>query len=79
MKTILLFILTVAAVLPATAGDGALSGKWQLHQSVAGNDSDQACTFTQSGNELNGTCNSSELGTVQITGKVDDKKVGLDV
>jgi hypothetical protein len=75
MKTLLLLILITAAVFPAAAGDGALSGKWQLHQSIAGNDSDQACTFTQTGHELSGTCNGSELGTVQITGKVDNKKV----
>jgi hypothetical protein len=74
MKTFLLLFLAAAA-FTAAADDGALNGKWQLHQSIAGNDSDQACTFTQNGNVLSGTCNSAEVGTVKINGKVDDKKV----
>jgi hypothetical protein len=74
MKTLLPIFLAAITVLSAAADDGALNGKWQLHQSIAGNDSDQACTFKQNGSVLSGSCN-SDLGTVQITGKVDDKKV----
>ena len=62
------------AALPIMAADDVISGKWQIHQSVAGYENDQTCTFTQKGSELTGTCE-SEQGSVQIAGKVDDKKV----
>lgn len=72
LKTLLLLIS--AAALITAANNPSLSGKWQVHNSIAGNESDQACTFTQKDNDLSGTC-SSENGNVNITGKVDGKKV----
>ena len=64
--------LLTAAVAPAAAPD--LTGKWDVALSVAGNDSQQACTFTQKAAELTGTCG-SEGRSLQITGKVEDQKV----
>lgn len=75
MKPLLFRLLLAAASLSAIADDAAtLTGKWQTHQLIAGNESTQTCTFTQKDTELTGTCN-SERGTVQITGKVEGKKV----
>jgi hypothetical protein len=75
MKTRLrLFLLASVATLAFAADNAPFSGKWQIHNNIAGNESDQACTFTQKGNELTGSC-SSDQGVVNITGKVDEKKV----
>ena len=57
------------------AADAPLSGNWQVHLSIAGNDNDQTCTFTQKDNDLTGSCVNSDKTTVNIAGKVDGKKV----
>jgi hypothetical protein len=69
------FLLAAAAVLAPAADDASLTGKWQIQRSAAGNDSRQDCTFAQKNNDLTGTCNSTDRGTVQISGKVDGKSV----
>lgn len=75
MKSLLLsFLLASAAALAPAADNPSLNGKWQVHSSIAGNDSDQACTFTQKDSDLTGSC-TSDKGTVNITGRVDGKKV----
>lgn len=72
MKTIIL--LLSAAALAAAADTAPLTGRWQIHSSVANNESDQDCTFTQKDADLSGTC-VSDSGTVKIAGKVDGKRV----
>ena len=74
MKTLLLSFVLASAAIAAASDTPSLSGKWQLHNNISGNESDQACTFTHTGSELTGSC-SSDQGTVNITGKVEDKKV----
>ncbi|WP_321478183.1 hypothetical protein [uncultured Paludibaculum sp.] len=75
MRLLLLQLLLVSTAVLATADDKAtVSGKWQVHLSIAGNENDQVCTLTQDGSDLSGTC-VSEQATVKITGKVEDKKV----
>ena len=75
MKILLLsFLLAAAAVLAPAADNASLSGKWQVHASAGGNESDQACTFTHKADDLTGSC-TSDRGTVQIAGKVDEKNV----
>ena len=76
MKTLLTVILAAssAAFFAAAYDAGPMTGTWQLHQDIAGNESDQTCTFTQTGGDLSGTCESA-LGSVKISGKVEDKKV----
>lgn len=59
---------------PAAAGSSSVAGKWKVHTSIAGNESDGDCTFTQTENDLTGTC-VSEQGSVKITGKVDGAKI----
>jgi hypothetical protein len=73
-KMFLSIVLVCAPALISAADDPSLSGNWQIHNNIAGNESDRACTFVQNGNDLTGTC-PSDRGEVKLTGKVDEKKV----
>ena len=74
MKATFLYVIAILIVLvPALATD-AVSGKWQIHQNIVGNESDLSCTFTQSGEELSGTCDGA-MGSVKINGNVAENKV----
>lgn len=76
MKKLLLpLVLASASVLMFAADNASLSGKWQVHSSVAGNDNDQSCTFTQKDGDLTGSCTSADNANVNITGNVVGKKV----
>lgn len=75
MRHLLLSAVIVSAAALAPAAENAtLAGKWQIHNSIAGNESDQTCTFTQQEGELAGSC-TSERGALKVTGKVDGKSV----
>ena len=74
-KSILPLLLATVSAMTLAAGDVSLSGKWQVHSSVAGNDNEQSCVFTQKDSALSGTCTSADSTKVEITGKVDGKKV----
>ncbi|MBI2686640.1 MAG: hypothetical protein HYX27_10015 [Acidobacteria bacterium] len=75
MRVLLLSFLLASAAIAAPADDSvSLNGKWQIHRIAAGRESRQECTFTQKNNDLTGTCRSDQ-GTVEISGKVDGKKV----
>jgi hypothetical protein len=74
MKILRASLLLVSASVAAFAADAdSLTGKWQIHTSAAGNESNYPCTFTQKNNDLTGSC-SPERGAVQISGKVEGKK-----
>jgi hypothetical protein len=73
-KLLVSFLLACAPVITSAADNASLSGTWQIHNNIAGNESERACTFVQNGNDLTGTC-PSERGPVNLTGKVDDKNV----
>jgi hypothetical protein len=55
-----------------------VSGTWQIHQNISGNESDLACTFTPTGDDLAGTCVAGDR-TMKFTGKVSEKKVNFTV
>lgn len=75
MRTLFLQVLVAStAVLALAADKEAFSGKWQVSQSISGHDNTQTCTFTQNGNDLTGSCKAEDK-TLQISGKIDDKKV----
>jgi autotransporter translocation and assembly factor TamB len=76
MNKIAISVLLASAFAFAQAQDNrsSLTGKWKIHSSIAGNDSDLACTFTQTSGDLAGTC-VSEQGGMKVTGKLDGKKV----
>ena len=61
-------------MIVSAADNPSVAGKWKVHNSIAGNESDMACTLTQKESDLTGACN-SEQGTVNITGKLDGKNV----
>jgi len=62
------------AFAQAQDNSSSVTGKWKIHSSIAGNDSDASCTFTQTNSDLTGTCPSPN-GDVKLTGKVDGKKI----
>jgi hypothetical protein len=75
MRILLLsFLAATTAGLAPAADTASLAGKWQLHTSIAGNDFDMVCTFTQKDDALGGSC-ASEQGTYEITGSVNGNKV----
>lgn len=62
------------AILSGAAEALSVSGTWQVHNNIAGNESDHPCTFVQDGNALKGSCRSRE-GEVKLSGSIEDKKV----
>ena len=71
MKTLLFALITACA---AIAEDAPFSGKWEIYNVIGGTSVDQVCTFTQTANEIGGTCD-TQRGTVNVSGKVDQKKI----
>jgi hypothetical protein len=75
MKVLLLSALMVSGTLTSLAADSpSLTGKWKIHSSIAGNDSDSECTLTQTDNDVSGTCKTAEGKDAKATGKVDGAK-----
>ena len=74
MKTALLSSLVVFASLVSAGENPSISGQWQVHSSVSGNENDMVCTFTQKDDALSGNC-TSDQGKFEITGKVSGNKV----
>jgi hypothetical protein len=73
MKILLLSLFVGAAALATAADTPSISGNWKLHTSIAGNESDMSCTFTQKDGALSGKC-TSDRGSFDITGKVEGNK-----
>lgn len=74
MKKLIASATLLFASSAFAAGPSSLTGNWSIHNSIVGNESDQACKFVQTDNKLAGTCKSDET-EVKITGTVDGKKV----
>ena len=74
MKELLILILASLAPLAFGATTPNLAGQWKVHNSIAGNESDQDCTFAQTENKLSGSCKSEDR-EVQVTGSVEGKNV----
>lgn len=75
MKKIAVVALLAGAFAIAQAQDNSsITGKWKIHSSISGNESDATCAFVQSGTDLTGTC-PGPGGEVKLTGKVDGKKL----
>ena len=69
---LLLSLLFATATFAADKVD--LNGKCQVAMSVGGTDREQTCAFTHKETELTGSCQ-TDNGTVQINGKVEEKKI----
>jgi opacity protein-like surface antigen len=69
--------LFVSAALLASSAFAAaapsLTGQWTIHNSVAGNESDQVCKFVQTDNKITGTCKGAD-NDVPVNGTVDGNK-----
>ena len=77
MRILLLSFLAVCtAAVPLFADGASINGKWNLHTSIAGNESDMACELTQKDEGVTGKC-TSERGAVDMAGKVTGQKVSL--
>jgi hypothetical protein len=71
-----LLLLTTTSFFASsiTAADAPnIAGQWAIHQSIAGNESDQDCTFTVTDGKIAGTCKVNDQ-TPKVTGAVDAKK-----
>lgn len=73
MKKLLATGLVFIASTAFAAAAPNLTGKYTLHQSVAGNDSDSECNFVQTDTKLTGTCKGQEKD-VEIKGTIDGNK-----
>ena len=76
MKRLALFtLLLCGTTLLSAANTPSLTGNWQVHMSIAGQEYDSTCTFAQKESDLTGSCKNSDGGNVDVTGKVDGGKV----
>jgi hypothetical protein len=75
MRTLFLSVLLASASALAVRADNvSLSGKWEVHSNVAGNESAVECTFIQKDNDLGGNC-ATNHGDKPLTGKVNGTKI----
>ena len=72
--TLIASLFIFAATSALAAGAPTLTGQWTVHNSIAGNESDQECKFVQTETKLTGTCKGTEKD-VLITGSIDGNKV----
>ena len=75
-KKFILTLIAAATALTLSADAPSLTGKWNVHTSIAGNDSDMSCAFEQKDMALTGKCQGQQ-GEVTITGKIDGNKVSF--
>ena len=75
MKLLLLaFLVTAGASLGMAADNPSVTGKWQIHSSIAGYEFDMVCTITQKDDALTGSC-AAPQGTLEISGNISGNKV----
>src|SRR5580704_14731567 len=69
-------LLAISAFLFASSAFAApnLTGKWTIHQNIAGNENDQECKLVVTGNKITGSCKSQDKD-LPVTGTVDGNKV----
>lgn len=51
-----------------------INGQWKVHNSIAGNESDQVCSFTLTDATLAGSCRTDQ-GDAKVTGSLKDNKL----
>jgi len=71
----LLVLVATPMFASATAG---LTGSYKLHSSIAGTDTEETCSLSQTDNQRTGSCK-SDTGEIKLTGTVDGKKVTFKV
>jgi hypothetical protein len=75
MKAKPLAVVLLSAAALAAADQASVAGRWQIHASIAGNESDTLCTLTQRDAEVAGSCDTLQGGPAAVAGKVDGDKV----
>jgi hypothetical protein len=65
--------LSLAVTLVAAT---SISGDWKVQMSIAGNDSQLSCTFTQKDDDITGKC-TSDQGSLDVKGKVAGNNVSF--
>lgn len=64
----------VFAISTPAADAPTIAGQWNIHQTIAGNENDEDCTFAVADGKIAGTCKVNEQ-TPKVTGTVDGKKL----
>jgi hypothetical protein len=72
--TLLVSAVLLFAISTSAADAPTIAGQWTLHQRIAGNESDQDCTFTLADGKIAGTCKVNDQ-TTKLTGTADGKKL----
>ena len=71
-------LVSASLLLLATAAFGAgtpkVAGQWKVHNSIAGNESDQDCTFAVADNKVTGNCKAEDRN-MQVNGSIDGNKI----
>ncbi len=76
MKRLALIILLFCGTALSSAADkSGVTGDWQVHMSIAGQEYDSTCTFAQKESALTGTCKNSDGGNVDVTGTIEAEKI----
>ena|ERR1700676_1829500 len=75
MKKLLAASALLFAASAFAAGAPNLTGEWNIHNTIAGNESDQPCKFVLAENKLTGTCKSAEDKDVAVIGSLDGNKL----
>lgn len=66
-----LFLLVTSAFGVAAA---KVTGQWKVHNSIAGNESDQDCTFAVADNKVTGNCKAEDRN-MPVSGSIDGNKI----
>ena len=75
MKKLLAASALVYTASAFAAGASNLTGQWTVHNSIAGNESDQLCKFVLTDKKLTGSCKSQEDKDLEVTGTLDGDKL----
>jgi len=74
IASLFVFVATPMFALGAVG----LTGSYKLHSSIAGTDTEETCSFSQTDNQLTGSCK-SDTGEIKLAGTVDGKKVTFKI
>lgn len=75
MKIVALGVLLLGAAALSQAADApTATGTWNVHSSIAGNESDSICKLVEKDAAITGSCSGAE-GAHDATGKVDQDTV----
>ncbi|HET7102815.1 MAG TPA: hypothetical protein VFI20_01890 [Terracidiphilus sp.] len=75
MKKLLAVSTLLCAATALAAGAPNLTGNWKIHNSIAGNESDQDCKLVLTDTKISGACKSIEGKDLAVTGALDGNKL----